>query len=113
MSAENPAAPLPVADAPGRGHSPVIALLAALLVPGAGQSYNGQPVKGFFLLLLTPLVLPWIYAVIDAPLRAAKIRREGGRYGQGGCLWIVLHLWLFVNVALATVVGLTIAGVIT
>lgn len=113
MSAESPAAPLPVADVPGRGHSPAIALIAALLVPGAGQAYNGQPVKGVFLLLLTPLVLPWIYSVIDAPLRARKIRAEGGRYGRGGCLWIVLQAWLFVNVALATVVGLTIAGVIT
>lgn len=97
----------------GRGHSPAIALLAALAVPGAGQSYNGQPVKGLFLLLFTPLVLPWIYAVIDAPLRAKKIRAAGGRYGKGGCLWIALHLWLVANLALATVVGLTIAGVIT
>lgn len=110
MSAENPPAlPAP----PGRRHSPGLALVAALLIPGAGQSYNGQPVKGFFLLLLTPLVLPWVYAVIDAPLRARKIRAEGGRYGKGGCLWIVLQAWLFVNVGLTTVVGLTLAGVLT
>lgn len=98
---------------PGRAHSPSIAFLAALMIPGAGQSYNGQPVKGFFLLFLAPLVLPWIYAVIDAPLRAARIRREGGRVGAGGCLWVVLHAWLFVNVAVFAVVALTVGGVIT
>src|SRR5688500_18120552 len=42
-------APVPTAAVVPGWHSPSLALLLGLLIPGAGQAYNGQPIKGFFL----------------------------------------------------------------
>ena len=100
------------AEVPGRPHSVLFALLVALIVPGAGQAYNGQPVKGALLLLTSFLALPWFYSLLDAWLRARRIRAEGGRYGKGGVVWVFLQTWLFANVVVAVLVGLTIAGVL-
>lgn len=97
----------------GRTHHPAIALLSALLIPGAGQAYNGRPVKGVFLLLLSVLALPWIYSVIDAWLSARRMVASGGRFGRGGIFWVFLHGWLVANIALTVLIGLTLAGKIT
>jgi len=99
--------------APGaRRHRPGLALLAALFVPGAGQAYNGQTVKGFFLLFASVLVAPWVYSVFDARSRARAIVEAGGRLGRGGPVWIVLQGWLLLNVMLALAIGLTLTGVL-
>jgi len=71
-------------DPPGRRHSIALATVLALLIPGAGQAYNGQPIKGLFLLLTSVLVLPWIFSLWDARKVARRIAREGGRYRKGG-----------------------------
>lgn len=42
------------------------AAVLSLLVPGAGQVYNGQFMKGVFILATCWLVVPWIFGVIDA-----------------------------------------------
>lgn len=96
----------------GRPHSPGVALLCALLIPGAGQAYNGRPIRGFFVLFLTPLILPWLLSLWGAWSTAGRMRAEGGRFGAGGFLWVFLQLWLACNVGLATLIGLTIAGVV-
>lgn len=107
-------APAPAAAAPkdvGWPHSPVVATLAAVL-PGAGQTYNGQPFKALAFLLFSPLVLPWIWSFFDAHSVAARMKSEGGRFGRGGLVWIGLQIWLLCNLALCVLIALTIAGVL-
>lgn len=112
-----PAAPAPVPAAapapviPGRPHSPLVAATVALL-PGAGQTYNGEPFKALAFLLFSPLVLPWIWSIFDAHKVACRIQSEGGRYGRGGFIWIFLQLWLVFNVTLTVLIVLTLAGVL-
>ncbi|HPR63874.1 MAG TPA: hypothetical protein PK014_06600 [Thermoanaerobaculia bacterium] len=102
----------PVVRPQGLSHRPGLALVLAFLIPGWGQAYNGQPVKALFLMLLSILVIPWIYSIVDAHKRAKRIMESGGRRGRGGWLWITLHAWLAVNVAMFTMISLTVAGVI-
>jgi hypothetical protein len=96
----------------GRAHFPPLAVVSALAIPGAGQAYNGQPFKGMLFLFLSPLVLPWLFSVFDAWATSRRMVDEGGRFGRGGFLWILLQGWLFLNVAVYGVVALTCAGVI-
>ena len=39
---------------------------ASLILPGAGQAFNGQPVKAVAVLLTCWLIVPWIFGVVDA-----------------------------------------------
>jgi hypothetical protein len=91
----------------GRWHSPALATTAAVLVPGAGQAYNGQPVRGVFVLFLTPFVLPYLAGIWQANTTAGRIARRGGRTGRGGWMWIVLQLWLAANVAFFIAIFIT------
>lgn len=102
----------PAQQPPGRRHRPLVALLLSIVLPGGGQAYNGQPIKGFFLLFFSVLVLPYLYGILDAYLRARAMVRSGGRYGKGGWIWVFLQLWLAANVALMALIIVTMAGVI-
>ena len=104
-----PAAPGTVA---GRKHSATMALILALLIPGAGQAYNGRPVRGFFILFLSVLVLPWLLSIWGAYATAKRMCAEGGRYGKGGLTWVVLQVWLVLNVTAAVLIILTANGVL-
>ena len=46
--------------------TPALRALASLVVPGAGQAWNGQIGKAVLVLLPSPLVVPWIWGVCDA-----------------------------------------------
>lgn len=94
----------------GRRHSPLVALLLAILVPGAGHAYNGQSIKGFFLLFFSVLILPWIYSIYDAWAVARRMRNAGGRMGRGGWIWVFLQIWLAANVTLLVLIILTLMG---
>jgi hypothetical protein len=87
-------------------------LVFALLIPGAGQAYNGQPVTAFFLLFLSVLVLPWLYSLYDARATASRVAAAGGRFGRGGVIWVLLQGWLAVNVGLLALIILTVGGVL-
>jgi|GEM_PF-3431492 ribosomal protein L40E len=95
------------------GQSPFLALLFALLVPGAGQSYNGQPVKGFFLFFFSFLGLPYLYSLYDAYSSAAKLKAHGMSTGCSGFMWVGLQTWLVFNVLLLVAIGLTLSGVLS
>ena len=106
----------PAAPAPGTHpsrHSPLLALLLGLVVPGAGQAYNGQPVKGFFLFFGSALALPYLFSLYDAYAVAARIRRTGPGSGCAGFLWVLLQFWLAANTALLAVLALSVLGVLT
>jgi len=104
---------VPSLDEPGRYHSVFFATLLALLIPGAGQAYNGQPIKGAFLLATSALVLPWLLSLFDARRVARRLVEGGGRYRKGGLVWVVFHLWFTLNFAGLVLLGLTFAGVIS
>ncbi|NQV00097.1 MAG: hypothetical protein HQ538_05115 [Parcubacteria group bacterium] len=79
---------------------PIIAALLSLILPGVGQSYNGQKTKGSILIIFTisfgtavrlasnleksdkdivywTVMIPiWIYAVVNAYQQAQKINKE-------------------------------------
>jgi len=46
--------------------APALRALASLVLPGAGQAWNGQIGKAVLVLLTSPLVVPWIWGVCDA-----------------------------------------------
>ncbi|MCP4895934.1 MAG: hypothetical protein GY906_03080 [bacterium] len=92
-------------------HRPSTAIVLGLL-PGGGQAYNGQPIKGAFFLLFSALVLPWIWSLFDARVVAGRIAAAGGRTGRGGLLWFFLHSWLVMNVMLLATIVLTLVGVL-
>ena len=102
---------VPRPSAPGRAHSVFAATILALLVPGAGQAYNGQPLKGVFLLGTSVLVLPWLLSLVDARRVARRLVQGGGRYRKGGLVWVFFHLWFALNLAGLVLIGLTVAGV--
>ncbi len=95
-----------------RGHRPATAVALGVL-PGGGQAYNGEPFKGVFFLLTSALVLPWVWSLLDARAVARRVAAAGGRRGRGGLLWFVLHGWLALNLALLTLLVLTLAGVLS
>lgn len=94
-----------------RRHRPGTATVLGLL-GGGGQAYNGQPFKGAFFLLTSPLVIPWVWGLFDARAVARRIAASGGRTGRGGPVWFLLHAWLAVNLLLLTAIVLTLTGVL-
>ena len=46
--------------------TPWVSGLLSLLLPGAGQVYNGQFMRGVFIFGTCWLLIPWIFGVIDA-----------------------------------------------
>lgn len=52
---------------------PTLAAFLSLIIPGAGQVYNGQLGDGLKVFFFSWLILPWIYGVFDAHVTARKI----------------------------------------
>ncbi|MBN2430252.1 MAG: hypothetical protein JXQ27_02195 [Acidobacteria bacterium] len=97
----------------GSPHHPSLALTLGILLPGAGQAYNGQPLKAAILALVSALVLPWLYSLYDAWSRASRVQASGGRRGSGGWIWVILHLWYLLVAGLLTLIVLTLLGVLS
>lgn len=53
--------------------SPLWAGVFSVFVPGLGQIYNGDWVKGVVIFLTGWLILPWLYGVVDAVVVAQAI----------------------------------------
>jgi TM2 domain-containing membrane protein YozV len=107
-----PSAPRSPAGAPASAAAPKTALVLGLLLPGGGQAYNGQPFKGMVLAALSVLVIPWLLSLWDARRVAQRKHEGGGRGGRGGPLWVALHCWGLLNLALLVLVILTMSGVL-
>jgi TM2 domain-containing membrane protein YozV len=56
--------------------SPKLALLLTCLISGLGHAYLGQFGKALLFFILWPLVLPWVFAIINAWESAEKINQE-------------------------------------
>lgn len=106
-----PTPPAPIL--PGRSrHSAGLALAAAILVPGAGQAYNGQFGLGLLVLLGSVLILPYFLGIWGAAHKAKQIVAAGGRPGRGGFAWVLIQAMLGANLLLFTLVLLTVTGVL-
>ncbi len=55
-----------------KGRDPLAAALLSFLLPGGGQMYNEQVLKGEVIFLTSPLVLPWLYGILDAYRTASR-----------------------------------------
>ncbi len=76
---------------------PWLAAVFSFLMPGFGQVYNGDWGKGVGAFLLGPLIVPWLWSVVDAAQVASQIRygrREGGTVPTGWVLVALKVLWL-------------------
>ncbi|GIV06390.1 MAG: hypothetical protein KatS3mg016_1965 [Fimbriimonadales bacterium] len=101
--------------------SPLWAGVFSFFVPGLGQIYNGDWVKGVVIFLTGWLILPWLYGVIDAVVVAQAIaqgEREAATVPPGylvlglkigmlglSCLYLSL-MWVVVSFVL-TMTGLS------
>jgi TM2 domain-containing membrane protein YozV len=50
--------------------------LISLFIPGGGQIYLSQFLKGILILLLSWLIIPWLYGIYDAHTTASKYNNE-------------------------------------
>jgi len=55
---------------------PMLAALLSTVLPGAGQVYNNQFIKGFLVFATCVLVIPYFLGVFDAYLSAEQSNRE-------------------------------------
>ncbi len=53
--------------------NPSHAVLMSAFIPGLGQLYNGEPLKGLFFLLTWITLVTWPFAVTDAWETATRI----------------------------------------
>jgi TM2 domain-containing membrane protein YozV len=56
--------------------NPKLALLLNCLICGLGYAYLGQFGKALLFFILWPLVLPWVFAIMDAWESAERINRQ-------------------------------------
>ena len=70
-----PAYPHPAAYAIHK--NPGLAAVLSVIIPGAGQCYNGQIGKGLLFFFTAWLIIPWIWAIFDAYNSANRINRVG------------------------------------
>jgi len=114
MDGSNP----PGYPAPGNPQkNPLIAGISSSFLPGLGQVYNGETVKGFVIFflaiagaffLLIPGLLVWLYAMYDAYAVAGKMNTGEIEY-RGTRM---LHMILFILFALV-VIGVLLIIILT
>jgi TM2 domain-containing membrane protein YozV len=110
MDGKSPAG-YPGYTAPARGDqkNPWIAGACSTFLPGLGQVYNGETVKGFALfistcaglvILLVPGLIVWLYAMYNAYSTAAKMNTGEIPFRE----MRMLHVVLFVVFAVAVII---------
>lgn len=53
-----------------------LSTLISIFIPGGGQIYQGEYLKGLLILLLSWLILPWLYGIYDAYTMASTFNQE-------------------------------------
>src|SRR5262245_48259970 len=101
----------------GSTHDPWLAAGFSFFLPGAGQALNGQFWKGVLflvlsfvvlpvesyslvhlgilasLVLLVPLLSPWVYSMVSAARQAAKLNRGGASFNPSkGAIYVTILL---------------------
>jgi TM2 domain-containing membrane protein YozV len=97
--------------------NPQIAVFCSSFIPGLGQVYNGEPLKGFVLLLgslfgailfLIPGLIIWIYSMYDAHITAGKMNDGTLEFRPMQMVHMVLFVAAAVFIVIAAVVIVTI-----
>jgi len=65
---------------PYKYKSPVATALMSAIIPGLGQLNNGQYLKGFIILILSPLIIPYFIGIWDAYYSAKYIYNMRDRF---------------------------------
>jgi hypothetical protein len=78
---------------------PELAALLSAFIPGLGQAYNGQLLKGMLVAATCWMILPWAAGVLDALLVAERINRNASYHDLPSrpILPVFLHATLFVT----------------
>lgn len=97
--------------------NPQIAVFCSSFIPGLGQVYNGELLKGFVLLLgslfgailfLIPGLIVWIYSMYDAHITAGKMNDGTLEFRPMQMVHMVLFVAAAVFIVIAAVVIVTI-----
>ena len=97
--------------------NPQIAVFCSSFIPGLGQVYNGEFLKGFVFLLgslfgailfLIPGLIIWIYSMYDAHIAAGKMNDGTLEFRPMQMVHMVLFVAVAVFIVIATVVIVTI-----
>lgn len=101
---------------PRIAHSAPLAAALSLVLPGMGQVYNGQRDRGIACALSAVLVLPWLFAIVDA-FRTGRMIQQGrlpvpdpkiwekGRWGQ-----LLLNVAVIFSVVVAYTIWIGMLG---
>ncbi len=87
------------------------ALLLGILIPGAGQAYNGRLGQGFLILVTSILIIPWVIGCRQAYLAADDIQPPPS--SGSSFFYVFMHGWMAFNALLFIVVVLTVVGVLS
>lgn len=74
-----------------KGRDPMVAALLSFLLPGGGQMYNEQVLKGEVILFTAFLVVPWLYGIFDA-YRTASRTAPVAQLRSPGMATLVAHM---------------------
>ena len=96
--------------------NPQIAVFCSSLIPGLGQVYNGETLKGFvflvstllgLFLILIPGLVVWIYSMYDAHITAGKMNEGTLEFRPVQPAYIVLFVVVAVFLIIAVLVAIT------
>lgn len=106
-----------VSETRGRDQkNPQIAVFCSSFIPGLGQVYNGEPLKGFILLLgslfgailfLIPGLIIWVYSMYDAHITAGKMNDGTLEFRPMQMVHMVLFVAAAVFIVITAVVMVT------
>jgi TM2 domain-containing membrane protein YozV len=96
--------------------NPQIAVFCSSLIPGLGQVYNGETLKGFVFLfgtllglffILIPGLVVWIYSMYDAHITAGKMNEGTLEFRPVQPVYMVLFVVAAVFLVIAVLVAIT------
>jgi len=92
-----------------------LAAAFSLLLPGAGQAYNGQFGKAVAVFFLAPLIVPWLWGVYDAATTAEAIARgeiASATVPTGGVVLALKIIWVPAAFIYGSLAAMALAGIV-